>query len=349
MDGEIVSAAAAALTPFRDISNDIDSAYDLVQQVVGGELSWERSFEAEDWLPAVGQLKTRALACESLLADFAGAGNGAIHARWANRLDEDVELVSAPLEPGQLLEDAMWSKAFAAICTSATLTAMGRFDRFLERSGLRGCESVRIASPFDFANIATLSIPDMRAEPGDFVAHSAEVAQRLPELLSNEKSGLVLFTSWRQMFAVLELLEVDFRARLKIQGEGSKQALLEAHRQDVVAGAPSVLFGLASFAEGVDLPDDYCRHVVIVKLPFSVPDDPLDQAMAEWAQERGRNPFYDISVPDAALKLVQACGRLIRHEGDWGTITLLDRRIVTRRYGRDLIASLPPYRLEVAG
>ena len=170
----------------------------------------------------------------------------------------------------------------------------------------------------------------------------------LPELLGQEHAALVLFTSWRQMFAVLERLEDSVRRVLKVQGEGSKQALLEAHREDVQAGRQSVLFGLASFAEGVDLPDELCRHVVIVKLPFSVPDDPLDQAMAEWAEARGRNPFYELSVPDAALKLVQACGRLIRHEEDWGRITLLDRRIVTKRYGRDLLASLPPYRLDLA-
>ena len=93
-----------------------------------------------------------------------------------------------------------------------------------------------------------------------------------------------------------------------------------------------------------DLPDDYCRHVIICKLPFAVPDDPIDQAMAEWAEHQGRNPFMEISVPDAALRLVQACGRLIRHEKDHGRITLLDRRFVTQRYGAVLKRSLPPYR-----
>ncbi len=348
-DPDIVTAAGELLSVFRDVSNDIDSAYELLQQAFQGEIHWDNAFEAEDWLPAVGQLKTRAVATEALLEDYAAADGAGSYARWANRMDDDVELVSAPIEPGALLERALWSRAFAAVCTSATLTAVGRFDRFLERSGLDGCATLRIPSPFDFPRIATLAVPDMGAEPGDFAAHSAEVAERLPGLLGPEHSGLVLFTSWRQMFAVLELCDAPLRERLKVQGEGSKQSLIEAHRADVDAGEQSVLFGLASFAEGVDLPDDYCRHVVIVKLPFAVPDDPLDQAMAEWAENRGRNAFYDISVPDAALKLVQACGRLIRHEGDWGRITLLDRRIITRRYGRDLIDSLPPYRLEVAG
>ncbi|MEM7003039.1 MAG: helicase C-terminal domain-containing protein, partial [Pseudomonadota bacterium] len=91
-----------------------------------------------------------------------------------------------------------------------------------------------------------------------------------------------------------------------------------------------------------------CRHVIIIKLPFAVPDDPIDQAMAEWAEAQGKNAFYEISVPDAALKLIQACGRLIRHENDFGRITMLDKRIVTQRYGRALLDSLPPFRRELA-
>ena len=132
--------------------------------------------------------------------------------------------------------------------------------------------------------------------------------------------------------------------QLKVQGNGSKQALLAAHREAIDAGRSSYVFGVASFAEGVDLPDDYCRHVIIAKLPFSVPDDPLDEAMAEWLEAQGRNPFFEISLPDAAMRLVQACGRLIRHEGDHGRITLLDRRILTQRYGARLLDALPPFR-----
>ena len=134
---------------------------------------------------------------------------------------------------------------------------------------------------------------------------------------------------------------------LLVQGEGSKQALLVEHRRRIDEGQSSYLFGVASFSEGLDLPGDYCRHVVIVKLPFAVPDDPIDQAIAEWAEAQGRNAFYEISVPDASLKLVQACGRLIRSESDYGTISMLDKRIVTQRYGRALIESLPPFRLDL--
>jgi ATP-dependent DNA helicase DinG len=346
----IRDVAVQTLEPFSELAAELDHAHELLTRVQEGKVEWERGFEAEDWLPPMGQLQTRAMAIVNLLEAY-GSGDEAIgmQARWANRYAEDVELVSAPIEPGPLLERAFWTRCHSAILTSATLTAVGSFDRFLERTGLAGSRAVRIASPFDFPRLASFTVPPMRSEPRDFAAHTEEVAELLPDLIGVESAALVLFTSWRQMFAVLDRIEPPLRETLKVQGDGSKQALLRAHADDVAANRQSVLFGLASFAEGVDLPDDLCRHVIIVKLPFSVPDNPLDQAMAEWAEAQGRNPFYELSVPDAALKLVQACGRLVRHEEDWGRITLLDRRIVTKRYGRDLLASLPPYRMELAG
>ncbi len=345
----LAGIARDVLEPLATLAGEIDRVHQLLGEVQEGKQTWERAHEAQDWLPVLGQLQNRALATLNLMEAYAGDDQtGPVRARWANRHPEDVELVCAPVEPGSLLQEAFWSRAYGAILTSATLTAVGRFDRFLERAGLEGTAALRIPSPFDFPNVVRFVVPPLAAEPQDFEAHTDEVAGLIPELLGEDPGALVLFTSWRQMLAVLDRIDSGFRAVLKVQGEGSKQALLRAHGEDVAAKRQSVLFGLASFAEGVDLPDDLCRHVVIVKLPFSVPDDPLDRAMAEWAEARGRNPFYELSVPDAALKLVQACGRLIRHEGDWGRITLLDKRIVSRRYGRDLLASLPPYRMELA-
>ncbi len=100
---------------------------------------------------------------------------------------------------------------------------------------------------------------------------------------------------------------------------------------------------MASFAEGIDLPGDYLQHVVIVRIPFSVPDDPVDATMAEWLESNGRNPFMEISVPDASVRLIQSCGRLIRTETDTGKITILDKRIVSKRYGSMLLNGLPPF------
>ncbi len=345
---DLQALADSAAGPIGEVHADLIKTHEMLQDVLAGEIQWQNGFEAEDWLPVLGQQQTRAAGVLAMLRQFAGLdGRTGVHARWANRSEQDVELVSAPIEPGHLLQEHLWDRCFAAICTSATLTALGRFDRFFERTGLQGVNGLRIPSPFDYPNIATFRVPDMESDPSNFAAHSEEVASLLPMLLTPEPSGLVLFTSWRQLHEVLRQLPDKFADKLRVQGEGSKQALLEAHRAAVDAGQVSYLVGLASFAEGVDLPDDYCRHVVIAKLPFAVPDDPVDQAMAEWAESQGRNPFYEISVPDAALRLVQACGRLIRHEADHGRITLLDKRILTKRYGRALLDSLPPYRMRL--
>src|SRR4029434_5395295 len=159
----------------------------------------------------------------------------------------------------------------------------------------------RIPSPFDFPNIATFTVPAMSADPRDGQAHTDEVVRLLPELLALECSALVLFTSWRQLNDVVRRLPDDLVDRLKVQGNGSKQALLDAHRAAIDAAKPSYVVEVASFAEGLDLPDDYCRHVIIVKLPFAVPDDPLDEAMAEWLEAEGRNPVFESFVPDSVL------------------------------------------------
>ena len=347
----IADAADAAGPPVAELGRSVAGVQELLGRVADGELPWQRAIEAEDWLPVVGQLEARGVAVAALLDDYAGARSvaedGVRFARWVNRTDQDTELVSAPIEPGRLLEECLWSRCFAAVATSATLTAVGRFDRFLERAGITGIEGTRIPSPFDFPNIAVLQVPAMRTDPGDRPAHTAEIAARLPDLLAVERSALVLFTSWRQLKDVRATLPDALDDALQVQGERSKQRLLERHRTRIDAGKRSYLLGLASFAEGVDLPDDYCRHVVLAKLPFSVPDDPVDEALTEWAEAQGRNAFLEIAVPEAAMRLVQSCGRLIRHEEDHGRITILDRRLVSRRYGRDLLDSLPPYRREL--
>jgi ATP-dependent DNA helicase DinG len=128
-----------------------------------------------------------------------------------------------------------------------------------------------------------------------------------------------------------------------LQGDNSKQEMLVQHKKRIDDGQGSVLFGLASFAEGVDLPGKYCTHVIIAKLPFAVPDDPIEAALSEWIEARGGNAFMEITVPDASLKLIQACGRLLRTETDTGKISLLDRRIITKRYGKAILNSLPPF------
>ena len=157
----------------------------------------------------------------------------------------------------------------------------------------------------------------------------------------------MLFSSRRQMLEVYAGLNREFRERVLVQGDLSKQELIRQHRAQVDKKNPSVIFGLASFAEGVDLPGRYCEHVVIAKIPFAVPDDPVEAALSEWIERNGGNPFMEIAVPDASLRLIQACGRLLRNEQDSGVVTLLDRRLVTQRYGKAILNALPPFRREI--
>ena len=347
--GTLMDLAMAALPSLGKLCDILEQAHEQLQEAVAGNSDWANAYEAEDWLVPIGQLQSRALATRALFEDYAlGAVRPRRYARWLNRTPYDVEMVSAPIEPGNILQEVLWDRCYGALCTSATITALGRFDRFIERVGLDPSVSTMvIQSPFNYPEVATFHVPPMRSDPRDFDAHTEEVTALIPKLLQRHVSALVLFTSWRQINAVIGGLDKALAEELLVQGEGSKQALLAEHRRRVDDGQPSYLFGVASFSEGLDLPGDYCRHVVIVKLPFSVPDDPVDQAIAEWAEAQGRNPFYEISVPDASLKLVQACGRLIRSESDYGTISMLDKRIVTQRYGKALIESLPPFRLDL--
>ena len=232
--------------------------------------------------------------------------------------------------------------------TSATLSALGKFDRFQERSGIPPTARWKqVASPFD-ASKAVFAVPAMMSLPSDAESHTAELTELIPELIADDDGALLLFTSRRQMESVLEVVEGILPHHILVQDRMSKNALLTQHRAFIDGGERSAIFGLASFFEGIDLPGAYCSHVVIAKLPFAVPDDPIAAAHSELLEAQGRDPFMEISVPDAAQKLVQASGRLLRTEADEGRITLLDRRLVSRRYGRAILETLPGFTREIA-
>ena len=352
---ELAEPCGALAGYLETVAGRLETLHAYLEEASVGERHWEHAQDAEEWLGPVGQLGARAAAEAALFRDYGSAGSGETHlaARWIARLrfevGADFELASAPLDPGRILEETLWNRCYGVLCTSATLRALGNFDRFVERAGLSEHADLRfVPSPFDFPRLATFHVPAMASDPRDPAAHTAEIVRLLPGLLEQEQSALVLFSSWRQLRGVREALPRKTADRCHVQGDRSKQALLDDHRGAVDGGEPSYVLGVASFAEGIDLPNDYCRHVVIAKLPFSVPEDPVEQAFGEWLESQGRNPFFEVAVPDAAMRLVQACGRLVRHEEDRGRITLLDRRIVTARYGRALLDSLPPYRLDIA-
>ncbi len=269
-------------------------------------------------------------------------------ARWAvrQRWDhaEDITFYSSPVLADNLLYARLWSRAYGAVLTSATLTALGRFDRLRSRAGLpEATRYMVVPSSFRYAEMATVEVPAMSAMPTDDAFGDALV-KRLPDLWAGDKATLVLFTSRRQMLSVRDALAPEHPDLIITQDDMAKGEVLRQHCQRVDAGRPSVLFGVASFAEGIDLPGHYLGHVIITRLPFAVPDDPIDASLAEWVTSRGGNPFMEITVPDASVRLVQAVGRLLRTESDTGRVTILDRRIVARRYGQLLLDALPPFR-----
>ncbi|WP_375177046.1 ATP-dependent DNA helicase DinG [Marinobacter mobilis] len=310
---------------------------------------------AEAWFPLIGSFHSRAedqyrlwsAWCEKHEQDE-GRYKVPPPARWAvkQRWDhaEDITLFSSPVLADNLLYSRLWSRAYGAVLTSATLTALGRFDRLQSRAGLpENSRFLVVPSSFRYAEMATVEVPAMSALPTDDDFTEALV-KRLPDLWVGEKATLVLFTSRRQMHAVRDELAPEHPDLITTQDDMAKGEVLKQHCERIDAGKPSVLFGVASFAEGIDLPGHYLGHVVITRLPFSVPDDPIEASLAEWVTGRGGNPFMEITVPDASVKLVQAVGRLLRTEQDTGRVTILDRRIVARRYGQLLLDALPPFR-----
>jgi ATP-dependent DNA helicase DinG len=164
------------------------------------------------------------------------------------------------------------------------------------------------------------------------------------------RGALVLFTSRVQMRTATALLErganTDLRERVLVQGEASRTVLLKRHAQRVADGEASILFGLQSFGEGLDLPGELCEWVFITKLPFASPSDPVGQARADWLKAQGRDPFSELVVPATGARLLQWTGRALRTETDEATVICYDARLLRQGYGRRMLQGLPPYRLQ---
>jgi ATP-dependent DNA helicase DinG len=277
---------------------------------------------------------------------------GAPMARWLEKVEgkrQDFLLSASPIEVGFTLENMLWSKCEGAVLCSATIMALNSFDNFRFQAGLKvndGSQYQQVSSPFDYANKGRLVVPKMQFEPSA-EQFTDEVIAKLPEYLKQGKASLVLFSSYWQMDKVANALRDQHKLTLLVQGESSRQKIIEKHKKKCDNDEISIIFGTQSFSEGLDLPGKYLTNLIITKLPFSVPTSPVEEAQAEYISASGGNPFMSISVPDTSKKLVQATGRLLRNEQDEGTITLFDRRVVSKRYGKALLDSLPPYQRHI--
>ena len=257
---------------------------------------------------------------------------------------------ASPVLPGATLRHHLWSAVRGAVLTSATLTGCGQFDFFLREAGLHGDAAVRtleVASPFDYARQGTLVASETQADPRDAQAYTAEMVEALlSDLALVEAGALVLFTSREQMRQAVEQLPTALRATVLVQNQWPRQQLLAQHRERVAQGLPSIIFGMQSFGEGLDLPGSLCESLFITKLPFAPPDDPVGEARAEWLRGAGRDPFSELVVPATAIRLAQWVGRAIRTEEDLAHVYCYDRRLVRTGYGQRLLQGLPPFALQ---
>ena len=264
---------------------------------------------------------------------------------WAEQQRRgDFRLHASPVEVGPLMQETLLAEAHTSLVfTSATLAA-GKSDNNLEyfrqRLGLTGdmVDELVLPSPFDFEKQALLYAPRDLPRPNEpqFVPR---ICDRIEELLQISRGrALVLFTSYRNLTGARELLQDVLPYTVLCQGDRPRSMLLEQFRQET----SSVLLATASFWEGVDVVGESLSLVVMDKLPFAVPDDPLTSARMEHLKETGQDPFAKYQLPQAALSLKQGFGRLIRHRGDRGVVAVLDCRLVKSRYGRFLMDSLPP-------
>jgi len=269
------------------------------------------------------------------------------HVYWMEEGDRGgITLQAAPLNVNMLLYQMLFSKGFPVILTSATLTVRRSLDYYRGRVGYGNGVELVLDSPFDPEQVE-LYIPRDIPDPNDEDFAPSLLRQIEKFVTLTHGKAFVLFTSYKTLEYCADRMEDFFRdmgITLLVQGkELSRTAMLKKFKEDI----DSVIFGATSFWTGVDVPGEALSNVIVTKLPFPVPSHPLIEARSERIRALGGNPFMDYSLPEAVLKLRQGVGRLIRSKTDHGIIAILDRRVLTKRYGAGILDSLPPYPLKV--
>ena len=259
---------------------------------------------------------------------------------WIERRGRGTFLQATPIDVSQILDERLFDAVDAVVLTSATLAVAGGFDYTKERLGLRTARTLVVPSHFDYGRQALLYVPQSLPDPRS-PAFATSAAEEIIELLTLSRGrAFVLFTSYQQMRLIYDRVSLEVPYQTLMQGTGPRNALLEEFRSTPNA----VLFATSSFWQGVDVPGEQLSCVIIDKLPFAVPSDPVVEARITAIKNDGGDAFHSYQVPQAAIALKQGFGRLIRSRSDRGVLALLDNRITKTRYGQIFFDSLPPYR-----
>ena len=252
-----------------------------------------------------------------------------------------IVLNATPVNVNQMLQEQLFTEKNSVVMTSATLSTNRNFAYFKTRIGIAACRELLVHSPFNFKQQVQLHIPKSMPDPNSSQFTPAVIRKIKHYLKLSHGKAFVLFTSYKMMDEVYDAVAPDLEeigvASFKQGGELSRTDMLQAFREDT----DSVLFGTASFWEGVDVRGEALSNVIITRLPFEVPTHPVMEARVKQIKESGGDEFSEFSLPEAILRLKQGFGRLIRTKDDTGIVVILDPRIKTRSYGRTFLASLP--------
>jgi ATP-dependent DNA helicase DinG len=263
-----------------------------------------------------------------------------LHIYWFERREKNLIISATPVDIGKDLQETLFADALACVFTSATLTSNGEFSYFLKRTGLSDDTiSLSFSSPFPYREHSLIYIPGDDFPQPSAAGYQKKLHEQMKELVSLSRGrALVLFTSFAALDAAWHVLRDELDYPIFRQGEMPRHVMLKKFINQTEA----VLFAVASFWEGVDVPGESLSMVIIDKLPFEVPTDPVIMARMGRIKNEGGNPFFDFQVPQAILTLRQGAGRLMRRASDRGVIAILDIRLFSKGYGKRFLRSLPP-------